>query len=29
MGHNRIICTTNNVEYLDVRKAMVNGARTL
>lgn len=28
MGHNKVICTTNNVEYLDIRKAMVKGART-
>lgn len=29
MGHNKIICTTNNVEYMDIRKAMIAGARTV
>lgn len=29
MAHNRTICTTNNVEYLDIRKAMIKGARTV
>ena len=28
MGHNNVICTTNNVYYLDIRKAMMKGART-
>lgn len=28
MGHNKVICMKNNVEYLDIRKAMVKGART-
>lgn len=29
MAGNRVICETNNVEYLDVRKAMCKGARTV
>ncbi len=29
MAGNRLICTTNNVEYLDIRRAMVAGARSL
>ncbi len=29
MANNRVICTTNNVEYLDIRKAMVQGVRTV
>jgi NAD(P)H-nitrite reductase large subunit len=28
MAGNRIICDKNNVEYITVRKAMCNGART-
>lgn len=28
MAGNRIICTTNNVEYIDIRKAMCKDART-
>jgi bacterioferritin-associated ferredoxin len=28
MAGNRMICTTNQVEYLTIRKAMVAGART-
>lgn len=28
MAGNRVICTTNQVEYLTIRKAMVAGART-
>lgn len=29
MDANRIICTCNDVSYLDIRKAMVGGARTV
>lgn len=29
MAGNRIICTTNNVEYLTIRKTMCEGARTV
>lgn len=29
MAHKGIICTTNNVEYITIRKAMCAGARTL
>ncbi len=29
MGHNKVVCTTNNVEYLDIRRAMTAGARTV
>ena len=29
MGANRVICTKNNVYYLDIRKAMSKGARTV
>ena len=29
MAGNKVICTTNNVEYIDIRKAMCVGARTL
>ncbi len=29
MAQNRIICTTNDVDYLSIRKAMVAGARTV
>lgn len=29
MAGNRMICTTNQVEYLTIRKAMVAGARTI
>lgn len=29
MSKNKIICTTNNVEYLTIRKAMCKGARTI
>lgn len=29
MGHNKVICTEKNVEYLDIRKAMTKGARTV
>lgn len=29
MAKNRIICTTNDVDYLSIRKAMVSGARTI
>ena len=29
MAANRTICTTNNVDYLTIRKAMVAGGRTL
>lgn len=28
MGTNKVICTENNVTYLDIRKAMTKGART-
>lgn len=28
MAGNRIICTTNNVDYVSIRKAMIAGART-
>lgn len=28
MAGNRVICTTNNVEYLSIRMAMCSGART-
>ncbi|MCR6546546.1 (2Fe-2S)-binding protein [Dehalobacterium formicoaceticum] len=29
MAKNRIICTTNDVDYLSIRKAMTSGARTI
>ncbi|MBI6873502.1 (2Fe-2S)-binding protein [Clostridium aciditolerans] len=29
MAGNKIICTTNNVDYVTIRKAMCDGARTL
>lgn len=29
MAGNRVICNCHNVEYLDIRKAMCKGARTL
>lgn len=29
MAENKMICTTNNVEYLTIRKAMCVGVRTL
>ena len=29
MAGNKVICTTNNVEYIAIRKAMCAGARTL
>ena len=29
MAGNRMICTTNNVDYATIRKAMCNGARTV
>lgn len=29
MATNEIICTTNNVEYITIRKAMISGARTI
>lgn len=29
MGGNRTICTTNNVDYSTIRKAMCEGARTV
>lgn len=29
MAHKGMICTTNNVEYITIRKAMCAGARTL
>lgn len=29
MAHNKIVCTKNNVDYLSIRKAMVQGARTV
>ena len=29
MSHNKTICTVNNVEYLDIRKAMTAGVRTM
>lgn len=29
MAKNRIICQCNNVDYITIRKAMINGARTL
>lgn len=28
MAGNKVICTTNNVEYIDIRMAMCQGART-
>lgn len=28
MAGNRVICTTNNVDYITIRKAMIAGART-
>lgn len=28
MAGNRVICTKNNVDYITIRKAMVEGART-
>lgn len=28
MAANRIICTTNNIDYVTIRKAMIAGART-
>lgn len=28
MGQNKVICNTNNVDYMSIRKAMVMGART-
>ncbi|PKQ64509.1 (2Fe-2S)-binding protein [Labilibaculum filiforme] len=29
MKENKIICSTNNIDYISIRKAMVAGARTL
>ncbi|MEG0852628.1 MAG: (2Fe-2S)-binding protein [Angelakisella sp.] len=29
MAGNRLICTANNVDYITIRKAMCNGARTV
>lgn len=29
MAGNRVICTTNDVDYLSIRKAMTSGARTI
>ena len=29
MAKNKVICTTNNVEYIQIRKAMIQGARTV
>ncbi|NMB43245.1 MAG: (2Fe-2S)-binding protein [Clostridiales bacterium] len=29
MAKNRVICTTNNVDYLSIRMAMTAGARTI
>ena len=29
MAKNRLICTTNDVDYLSIRKAMTSGARTI
>lgn len=29
MDENRIICTCNDVSYLDIKKAMASGANTL
>lgn len=29
MAENRVICTKNEVEYIEIRKAMVAGARTI
>ncbi len=29
MAANRVICNCNNVEYVEIRKAMIAGARTL
>lgn len=29
MAGNRVICTTNNVEYSQIRKAMTSGVRTV
>jgi bacterioferritin-associated ferredoxin len=29
MAGNRIICSTNNVDYITIRKAMCEGARTV
>ena len=29
MAGNRVVCHCNNVEYIDIRKAMIKGARTL
>ena len=28
MAGNRVVCTTNNVEYISIRKAMIQGVRT-
>ncbi len=28
MSHNKVICTVNNVEYLDIRKSMMRGVRS-
>lgn len=28
MAGNRVICTTNNVDYISIRKAMISGVRT-
>lgn len=29
MAGNRMICTTNNVDYITIRRAMCNGVRTM
>lgn len=29
MAGNRVICTENNVDYITIRKAMIEGARTI
>lgn len=29
MAENRMICTRNNIDYLSIRKAMIDGARTM
>lgn len=28
MAGNRVVCTTNNVDYITIRKAMISGVRT-
>lgn len=29
MAKNKVICTSNNVDYITIRKAMISGARTV